>query len=631
MKSIKITFSLYVIILIFVSNFVISDTSISLQEDDREFVYTSPSYFYEFSYLTDIRDNTRADFRIMNAVSASLFRPDSSNNGELTEWFADTLSITPDGKNYTVTIKQGMLFEDGTPFTADDVVFTYEILLDPIFNITSLKLLIDDFSINSVVKVDDLTVRIEFNQIHAFNIRALSIPILNQIYFSSKWDICKANDVYMADDCSWNDPSGADITGGGPYKVDTIDLQNKIVTLIKNNNYFSSDSVYFDKIIFKQILNGQILTETTSGNIDLIDHKYLIPLDNSYDTTKFTSKTSNTSETIEMALNNIHPMYGTGEGLPLGTTATTEDRIMGAKSVRNAMSHVLNRSYIISEIFDNLAIPLSTPIPPTTTGLDNTISPDPFNIEIARSLMNSAGFDYSTLIYNQTSDTYNTFFFNVTLLRYIDCAMRNYWHNIFEEDLPKIGIGVTEIVSQGWDEIIPRTFGWQDASLVPLWDDGGYDIFFIAYGWPLDYNPQYLFDTNGLCDTGTCDNWYNFANQEITGLVADYQVAIDTATRINLLQQIQSFLAEWKPVIPIASRQHHWLYNSSIVGLDFQLLSQNLQQWDLVSVEVDDPETPSSPSQILSSSAVETYGFTSLATLLSIIVLLPIVKKNSNK
>jgi peptide/nickel transport system substrate-binding protein len=43
-----------------------------------------------------------------------------------TKWTLD-----PDGRTYTLTLREGVVFSDGLPFTADDVVFTFQALYDP--------------------------------------------------------------------------------------------------------------------------------------------------------------------------------------------------------------------------------------------------------------------------------------------------------------------------------------------------------------------------------------------------------------------------------------------------------------------------------------------------------------------
>ena len=43
-----------------------------------------------------------------------------------TKWTLDS-----DGRTYTITLREGVVFSDGMPFTADDVVFTFQALYDP--------------------------------------------------------------------------------------------------------------------------------------------------------------------------------------------------------------------------------------------------------------------------------------------------------------------------------------------------------------------------------------------------------------------------------------------------------------------------------------------------------------------
>ncbi len=51
------------------------------------------------------------------------------NPPELKMWLADRIDIAPDGVTYTVAMKPGAKFHDGSPITADDVVFSMERIL----------------------------------------------------------------------------------------------------------------------------------------------------------------------------------------------------------------------------------------------------------------------------------------------------------------------------------------------------------------------------------------------------------------------------------------------------------------------------------------------------------------------
>src|SRR4051795_9513256 len=68
--------------------------------------------------------------------------------------------LAADGKSVTWKLKPGVKWHDGTPFTADDVVFNWEYAKDP----ATSALTIATLRHITVEKVDDLTVRILFNK-----------------------------------------------------------------------------------------------------------------------------------------------------------------------------------------------------------------------------------------------------------------------------------------------------------------------------------------------------------------------------------------------------------------------------------------------------------------------------------
>ena len=50
---------------------------------------------------------------------------------EIEPALATRWTLAPDGRTYTLELRQGVVFSDGVPFTADDVVFTFQALYDP--------------------------------------------------------------------------------------------------------------------------------------------------------------------------------------------------------------------------------------------------------------------------------------------------------------------------------------------------------------------------------------------------------------------------------------------------------------------------------------------------------------------
>ena len=82
---------------------------------------------------------TAYDIAISGYVQATLYRADrgNANIAGLSEVIEPVVNIDEDGNVaavYTFTIKEGMAFSNGDPITADDVIFTYKVLCDPMYD-----------------------------------------------------------------------------------------------------------------------------------------------------------------------------------------------------------------------------------------------------------------------------------------------------------------------------------------------------------------------------------------------------------------------------------------------------------------------------------------------------------------
>lgn len=89
----------------------------------------------------------------------------NSNKDEIIPWLAKSLDYNADYSSVTINLRDGVLWSDGKPFTADDVVYTLEMLIK---NGRGKKDLIQSISVaeavKSVTKVDRLTVSIALSQ-----------------------------------------------------------------------------------------------------------------------------------------------------------------------------------------------------------------------------------------------------------------------------------------------------------------------------------------------------------------------------------------------------------------------------------------------------------------------------------
>jgi peptide/nickel transport system substrate-binding protein len=80
---------------------------------------------------------------------------------------AKSWTVSHDGKQYTLQLRRGLKFSDGQPFTADDVVFSFQVYLDEKIDSPQRDLLVVGGKPITVQKLDDYSVRFELSQPYA--------------------------------------------------------------------------------------------------------------------------------------------------------------------------------------------------------------------------------------------------------------------------------------------------------------------------------------------------------------------------------------------------------------------------------------------------------------------------------
>lgn len=140
------------------------------------------------------------------------------------------------GKSVTVKLRQGVKWGDGQPFTADDVVFTWQYVTDP----KTAAVGIASFdTVDKVEKVDDTTVRFSFTQPNPVWFRPTQARIIpRHVFEQDKGEAAR------------NSPNNLKPVGTGPYKV--VDFKpGDTVSYAINENYREVNKPFFDTIEVK--------------------------------------------------------------------------------------------------------------------------------------------------------------------------------------------------------------------------------------------------------------------------------------------------------------------------------------------------------------------------------------------
>lgn len=189
--------------------------------------------------INPITTSDRWGLTTTNMIFSPLIRVegDGSHKFEL----AEDIQVSEDGLTITVKLKEGVTWSDGEPFTAEDVVFTYETKADKA-NGNADKLWVGDQPIE-VVAVDDHTVEFKLPEVNAAAVN----NIATETYIIPKH-------IYEGEpDFSVNELQASPV-GTGPYKLKEY-RQGEYLAFEANESYYDG-TPKIKNIVFRIIANA---------------------------------------------------------------------------------------------------------------------------------------------------------------------------------------------------------------------------------------------------------------------------------------------------------------------------------------------------------------------------------------
>ena len=204
----------------------------------------------EIRTLDPARIDQVLQFQIASNVLGGLthINPDLVAEGDLaTDWTA-----SDDGLEYTFSLRQGVTFHNGDPFTADDVLFTFARSSDPEQSNVSGIL----GNVAGVDKLDDFTVRFRLTVPQAsFLVKALerssgrAMTIVNRRALEEMGP----------------DQYGLAPVGTGPFRV-TFHQLGQGVVLERNEDYYDPERPMLDKVTIIPIIEPEPLAAAIEAN-----------------------------------------------------------------------------------------------------------------------------------------------------------------------------------------------------------------------------------------------------------------------------------------------------------------------------------------------------------------------------
>jgi peptide/nickel transport system substrate-binding protein len=202
-------------------------------------------YWQAASTLNPYLSGGTKDIHASSLVLEPLARYDEVGN--LIPWLAEEIPTVENGDvaedltSITWRLKPGILWSDGAPLTAEDVVFTGEYCLNPDMGCNALSAYSD---IASIEALDELTVRVNFTTPKPFPYLPFVGAQYGAILQKAQFENCTGA---MAQECT---EQNFGPIGTGPYIVGEF-RANDVVVYEANPNYRDPNKPYFAEVVFK--------------------------------------------------------------------------------------------------------------------------------------------------------------------------------------------------------------------------------------------------------------------------------------------------------------------------------------------------------------------------------------------
>ena len=297
---------------------------------------------------------------------------------------ADSIT-TEDNKNFIVHIDDAATWSDGTPVTADDVVYTALRLASPVIGNTAMMYYVfegvgdDGFveegaeSIDGIQKVDDKTV--QFTTKEEMPITTFENSYARYLLTLPKHVIEQYSEEELSTAEWFNHP---DVVSG-PFIVTDFDVDHYI-SYEANKDYWKG-APKIDKLNIKIVDGSQLYAGLQSGEIDITQQTMSDIPQEDY-------------ESVE-ALDNVEVVYG--------SPVTNQSVFIQTKNVpdvkvRQAMLYAIDRQQILEELLNGHGEIVDGFLSSASPFYDDSLTPVSYDPEKAKALLEEAGWDGSQTI-----------------------------------------------------------------------------------------------------------------------------------------------------------------------------------------------------------------------------------------
>ena len=429
---------------------------------------------------------------------------------------------------WLISLRQGVTWHDGSSFTADDVVSTY----DRIRRQTDGYYSDAAENIVSLMKLDESTIRVEMRSAGLSALYCLNFPIT------------KAN-------------SDEVLMGTGAYRLES--MTDEEIKLTVNTDWWGGTPQIETVEFLARGSNDLAIASYEAGMLDFVPTNSLTAKQySSAGETVVASCMTQQMETLLINHNNTH---------------------LRKREFRSAIAHLIDRSSIIANVYMNNARSCDMPVPPDSWLYDSSQVVYGYDRELALSLLTEQG-------YTIDEDGNIGYFGEKVSLRILvgstpEISVRAEAAQLIADSLTSFGIGV-ELITANHDTASASPDPESEApysgdtEFVRLLREGNWDLALVGFS---------LSESNSLSKYLTplgSNNFGHYSSEAMTALIEIMDSAVDEASLREAAYAVQSEFAEELPFIVLYFRLNSVIYSADIQGIG-QLreprLLENMKNW----------------------------------------------------
>jgi len=415
-------------------------------------------------------------------------------NIQLVGDLARSWDISQGGLVIVFHLRRGVRWHDGHPFTAEDVLFTYQKLRDPKVH-TPFASDFDD--VESVTAPDPYTVRVVYQRIFAPGLESWGMGIVPKHIF---------------DHGDFNaHPANRAPVGTGPYRFKEWKTDQYIL-LEANPDYFNGRP-YIQRYIYRIIPDEAV--EFLEMRNQTVDTMNLTP-------DQFKAYDAIFENDQRFRFPSFKYVY---MGFNLRSDLFKDIR------VRRALAYAIDRQSIVQGIVLGLGQPISGPFPVTSWAYNKEVPVPPYDLNQARALLAEAGWTPDSngkLVKNGKP-------FSFTLMTNQGNKVRELCAEVIQQQLKKIGIDVDIRVIE-WSTFIREYIDKKNFQAVIL-------------GWQLGRDPDNYQMWHSSQQKEGEYNFCGYSNPQVDHWLVEARQTFDFKQRQALYWKIHRQIAEDLPYV----------------------------------------------------------------------------------